>query len=151
MNDINTDQFFMRIALKEAKIAYDKGEVPVGAVIVARNQIISKAHNQTQMLNDVTAHAEILAITAASQSYGSKYLTDCTLYVTLEPCVMCAGAIKWSQIGRLVYSADDEKHGFMKYGKSLLHPTTKVELGLFQEESVELMRSFFTSLRNNKA
>ena len=113
MDDLYTDTYFMKIAMREAQRAFDEGEVPIGAVIVARNQVISKAHNQVEMLNDVTAHAEILAITSASQSYGSKYLTDCTLYVTIEPCVMCAGALRWSQIERVVYGADDEKYGFM--------------------------------------
>ncbi|MCO6459983.1 MAG: nucleoside deaminase [Saprospiraceae bacterium] len=147
MEDLYTDHYFMRLALKEAQKAYEIGEVPVGAIIVARNQIIARAHNQVQMLNDVTAHAEILAITAASQNYGSKYLVDCTLYVTVEPCPMCAGAIKWAQLERLVYGADEEKYGFMKFGKSILHPATKLACGICRDESADLMKKFFAERR----
>ncbi len=147
MDDLYTDTYFMKIAMREAQMAFDEGEVPIGAVIVARNQVISKAHNQVEMLNDVTAHAEILAITSASQSYGSKYLTDCTLYVTIEPCVMCAGALRWSQIERVVYGADDEKYGFMKFGKELLHPSTKLACGVCKDDSIKIMRDFFADKR----
>lgn len=148
MEDLYTDTYFMKMAMREAQKAFDEGEVPIGAVIVARNQVIAKGYNQVEMLNDVTAHAEILAITSASQSYGSKYLTDCTLYVTVEPCVMCAGALRWSQIERVVYAADDEKYGFMKFGKEMLHPSTKLACGACKDEAVEIMRKFFADKRN---
>ena len=147
MDDLYTDTYFMKIAMREAQRAFDEGEVPIGAVSVARNQVISKAHNQVEMLNDVTAHAEILAITSASQSYGSKYLTDCTLYVTIEPCVMCAGALRWSQIERVVYGADDEKYGFMKFGKETLHPSTKLACGVCKDDSIKMMQDFFADKR----
>ena len=147
MDDLFTDQYFMRLAMKEAQKAYDLEEVPIGAVIVARNQLIAKAHNQVQMLNDVTAHAEILALTAAEQNYGSKYLVDCTLYVTIEPCPMCAGALRWAQLGRLVYGADDEKNGFMRFGKAMLHPSTKLACGICSEDGIDLMRRFFAARR----
>lgn len=150
MSELFTDDYFMQMAMREARTAFDMEEVPVGAVIVARNQIISKAHNQVQLLNDVTAHAEILAITAAEQSYGAKYLTDCTLYVTLEPCVMCAGALRWAQIGRIVYGASDDKNGFMRFGKDLLHPTTKLSFGVCHDESMELMQRFFAQFRSRQ-
>ena len=112
MLEVYTDKYFMKIALQEAQKAYDQGEVPVGAVIVSSHRILAKGHNSTQLLTDVTAHAEMITITAAAQHLGSKYLQDCTLYVTLEPCVMCAGALRWAQIGRIVYGASDEKQGF---------------------------------------
>ncbi len=147
MEDLYTDAYFMRLAIREAQLAYEEGEVPIGAVIVARNQIIAKGHNQVQMLNDVTAHAEILAITSAAQNYGSKYLSDCTMYVTIEPCVMCAGALKWSQMERIVYSADDEKYGFMKFGREILHPATKLACGVCKDESVSLIKKFFAEKR----
>ena len=147
MDDLYTDTYFMKIAMREAQRAFDEGEVPIGAVIVARNQVISKAHNQVEMLNDVTAHAELLAITSASQSYGSKYLTDCTLYVTIEPCVMCAGALRWSQIERVVYGADDEKYGFMKCGKEMLLPSTKLACGVCKDDSIKMMQDFFADKR----
>ena len=141
------DEYFMKLALQEAKKAADTGEVPVGAVIAAGDQLLARCHNSTELLNDVTAHAEILAITAASQFLGSKYLMDCTLYVTLEPCVMCAGALRWSQIGRVVFGASDEKAGFMRYGKELLHPRTQLEMGIMMDESGELLKSFFAARR----
>ena len=147
MDDLYTDTYFMKIAMREAQRAFDEGEVPIGAVIVARNQVISKAHNQVEMLNDVTAHAEILAITSASQSYGSKYLTDGTLDVTIEPCVMCAGALRWSQIERVVYGADDEKYGFRKVGKEMLHPSTKLACGVCKDDSIKMMQDFFADKR----
>jgi len=131
----------------EAQKAFDTGEVPVGAVVVCNNQIIAKAHNNTEQLKDVTAHAEIIAITSAASYLGSKYLSDCTLYVTLEPCVMCAGALSWAQLGRIVYGASDEKKGFMNFGKRLLHPKTKVEFGIMMEESQGLLKRFFESRR----
>jgi tRNA(adenine34) deaminase len=147
MLTIYSDDYFMEQALKEAKKAALAGEIPVGAVIVCQKQIIARAHNQTQILQDVTAHAEILAITAASAYLGSKYLKDCTLYVTLEPCVMCAGALYWSQIERVVYGASDEKRGFMHYGKELLHPATKLEFGIKHDECSTMMSAFFTEKR----
>lgn len=138
----------MQQALAEAQKAFEAGEVPVGAVITCDNRIIARTHNQTEQLTDVTAHAEILALTAASGHLGSKYLPDCTLFVTLEPCVMCAGALAWSQIGRVVYGATDEKRGFMRYGgKSLLHPRTRLELGIMEAECAALMKAFFREKR----
>jgi tRNA(adenine34) deaminase len=142
------DQYFMEQAIQQAKLAVEEGEVPVGAVITCDGRIIARAHNQTEQLLDVTAHAEILAITAASNALGSKYLNDCKLYVTLEPCVMCAGALAWSQIGEIIFAAEDEKRGFMRVGKHLLHPTTKVRFGLLQEKSATLLKSFFAELRS---
>lgn len=147
MLSIFSDDHFMRQAIKEAQKAMEQDEVPVGAVVVANNQIIGRAHNQTELLHDVTAHAEIMAITAATNYLNSKYLPDCTLFVTLEPCVMCAGALFWSQIGRVVYGAADEKRGFMRFGKSLLHPKTKLEYGVLHEECSALMKSFFKEKR----
>jgi len=147
MLSIQGDDHFMKQALKEAQKAYDQGEIPVGAVIVSEGQIIARGHNQTEMLTDVTAHAEILAITSASEYLGSKYLNKCTLYVTLEPCNMCAGAIFWSQISRVVYGAGDDKRGFMRYGREMLHPKTRIEYGVLHEECSELMTSFFEERR----
>lgn len=140
----------MRLAYQEAAKAYDKGEVPVGAIIVSQERIIAKGMNSVEMLSDVTAHAEIIAITAASQYLGSKYLVDCTLYVTLEPCPMCAGALKWSQISRIVYGASDDKAGFMRYGKEMLHPATLLEFGIMHEECATLMKTFFVAKRKVK-
>ena len=141
------DEYFMRLAIQEAQKAAESGEVPVGAVIVSGDQLLARCHNSTEMLNDVTAHAEILAITAASQYLGSKYLMDCTLYVSLEPCIMCAGALRWAQIGRVVYATADDKAGFMRYGKELLHPRTQLEMGIMMEESAGMLKSFFASRR----
>jgi tRNA(adenine34) deaminase len=141
------DEYFMRLAIQEARKASESGEVPVGAVITAGDQLLARCHNSTEMLTDVTAHAEILAITAASQYLGSKYLMECTLYVTLEPCVMCAGALRWAQIGRVVYATADDKGGFMRYGKELLHPRTQLEMGIMMEESSVLLKSFFSARR----
>lgn len=141
------DTYFMREALKEARKAFEMGEIPVGAVVVAQNRIIGKGHNLTERLNDVTAHAEMQAITAAANYLGAKYLTDCTLYVTLEPCVMCAGAIYWSQVSRLVTGASDPKRGFLKEGKHLLHPKTEHVTGIMEAEASQLMKDFFLSLR----
>jgi len=137
----------MKQALAEARKAMDFGEVPIGAVIVSQNQIIARAHNQTQQLNDVTAHAEILAITSASVFLGNKYLHDCTMFVTVEPCNMCAGALQWSQITRIVYGTEDEKRGFMKFGKEMLHPKTKLEFGILREECRALLQQFFSLKR----
>ncbi len=137
----------MKLALQEAQKASQLMEVPVGAVIVSNDQVLAKCHNSTEMLLDVTAHAEILAITAASQYLSSKYLQECTIYITLEPCVMCAGALRWAQIGRVVYASSDDKAGFMRYGKALLHPRTQLEMGIMMEESAVLLKSFFAARR----
>ena len=141
------DTFYMKQALAEAHKAADRGEVPVGAVVVCRDRIIARSHNLTETLNDVTAHAEMQAITAAANFLGGKYLTDCTLYVTVEPCVMCAGAIAWAQLGRLVFGASDEKRGYQKYSPNALHPKTVVVQGVLSEESAELMKVFFKKKR----
>ncbi len=138
---------FMREALKEAEKAYEAGEVPVGAVVVSDNRIIARTHNLTERLNDVTAHAEMQAITAASDFLGGKYLSDCTLYVTLEPCNMCAGAIFWAQIGTLVYGADDEKRGFTLVAGNLLHPKTQVLKGIEAQDSAVMLKQFFKDKR----
>lgn len=147
MLTIFSDEYFMDQAIKEAKKAELAGEIPVGAIIVCQKQIIARAHNQTQILNDVTAHAEILAITSAASYLGNKYLKECTLYVTLEPCIMCAGALYWTQLDRVVYGASDEKRGFMRYGKELLHPGTKLEFGVRHDECATLITSFFEKKR----
>ena len=141
------DNYFMKEALKEAKKAADKDEVPVGCVIVCDNQIIARAHNYTEALNDVTAHAEMQAFTSAADYLGGKYLNECTLYVTLELCVMCAGASYWSQIKKIVYGAKDEKRGFSKLSKNILHPKTEVVSGLLQDECSKLLTNFFKSKR----
>lgn len=137
----------MREALKQAEIALDEGEVPVGAVVVSGNRIIAKAYNQTERLNDATAHAEMIALTSATNYLGNKYLNECTLYVTLEPCVMCAGAIFWSQLDELCFGAYDPKRGYQRVG-SLLHPKTRVSGGIMQEESAQLINRFFKALRD---
>lgn len=147
MITVLSDEFFMQQALKEAQKAFELGEVPVGAIIVTQQTIIAKGHNTTQQLKDVTAHAEILAISSAAQYLNSKYLPDCTLYVTLEPCVMCAGALNWAQIGRIVYGASDERRGFMRYGKELLHPKTIVEFGVLEPQCSGLLKTFFEQRR----
>lgn len=137
----------MEIALSLAEEAADAGEIPVGAVVVCRNRIIAKARNQTEQLNDVTAHAELMAITAATHYLGGKYLTDCTLYVTLEPCVMCAGALFWAQVGRLVIGAGDPKRGYSRVTPVILHPKTRLETGVLAEESQLILTKFFGRLR----
>ncbi len=147
MLKVYDDTYFMKQALREAQKAEEEGEIPVGAVVVCQNTIIARAHNQTERLGDVTAHAEIVAITAASNFLGSKYLDECSLFVTLEPCVMCAGALAWSQVGRVVYGASDEKRGFMRYGKSLLHPRTKVEYGILMDDCSGMLKAFFEKKR----
>ena len=141
------DNYFMKKALQEAEIAFENDEVPVGAVIVVNNRIIGRAHNLTERLKDVTAHAEMQALTAASHALSSKYLPDCTLFVTLEPCVMCSGALFWSQIGRVVFGAHDEKRGFHSWKSLALHPKTEWTGGLLEQESSELLRSFFRARR----
>lgn len=142
-----TDEEYMQRALAEAKAAYDADEVPVGAVVVCRDRIIARAHNLTETLNDVTAHAEMQAITAAANALGGKYLDTCTLYVTVEPCVMCAGAIGWAQMGRVVYGAADPKRGFAAFAPQALHPKTQVTAGVLEAECAELMKTFFKSKR----
>ncbi len=142
-----SDDYFMGEALRQAEQAGQAGEIPVGAVVTCRNRIIARTHNQTEQLNDVTAHAELLAITAATQHLGGKYLVDCVLYVTLEPCVMCAGALFWAQIGRLVIGADDPKRGYSRIKPSLLHPKTRLTTGIQTEECRALLTDFFGRLR----
>lgn len=137
----------MRQALVEAKMAFSKEEVPVGAIIVCQDRIIARGHNLTETLNDVTAHAEMQAITAAENFLGGKYLTECTLYVTVEPCVMCAGALGWSQIGRIVYGTSDEKRGFLQFAPDTLHPKTKITQGVLEQECKKIMQDFFKSRR----
>lgn len=141
------DTYFMKRALQEAEEAYSQGEVPIGAVIVANNQIIARAHNLTETLNDVTAHAEMQAITAAANYLGGKYLIDCTLYVTIEPCQMCAGALFWSQISKVIYGARDEHRGCIEMGTKL-HPKTKMTGGILAEECSKLLKKFFIEKRN---
>lgn len=140
-------EYFMREALKEAHKALEKGEVPVGAVVVCQNKIIARAHNQTEQLNDATAHAEMLAVTSAANYLGSKYLSECTLYVTLEPCVMCAGALHWVQLQKLIYGAEDAQRGYSLIRSPLLHPRTEVLKGIGGQESKELINLFFKRLR----
>ena len=147
MLSIHSDDYFMKEAFREATFAAENGEVPVGAVIVCENRIIARGSNRTEQLGDITAHAEIIAITAASDFLGSKYLTDCTLYVTLEPCAMCAGALYWSQISRVVYGASDEKRGFMRFGKGMLHPHTKLSYGVMELDCKKLLQDFFQKKR----
>ncbi|WPP48495.1 nucleoside deaminase [Catalinimonas niigatensis] len=141
------DEYYMQQALRLAEQAYEEDEIPVGAIVVVNNRIIGKAYNQTEKLHDVTAHAEMLALTSAFNHLGAKYLPECTLYVTLEPCVMCAGAIHWAQIGTLVYAAPDEKKGFTKYQDRILHPRTQLRQGILAQESMELIQSFFRRMR----
>ena len=144
---MNTDESFMRMAIKEAEQAAAEGEIPVGAIVVCKGQIISRAHNLTETLHDVTAHAEMQAITSAADYLGGKYLQDCTLYVTLEPCIMCAGAIGWAQISRLVYGASDERRGYSTFAPKALHPKCEVVKGVFEEECKQLVVDFFKSRR----
>ena len=141
------DEMYMQRALDEARQAFDEGEIPIGAVVVCRDRIIARTHNLTETLCDVTAHAEMQAITAAANTLGGKYLTDCTLYVTVEPCPMCAGAMNWAQVGRVVYGAADPKRGFSKFTPSLLHPKTEVVSGVLSEECGGIVSEFFKSKR----
>jgi tRNA(adenine34) deaminase len=146
--EIFTDEYFMREALKEAKKALDVSEIPVGAVVVCKNRVIARGHNQTEKLTDATAHAEMLSITAAANYLGSKYLSECTLYVTLEPCVMCAGALHWTQLGKLVFGASDTQRGYRLVGSPVLHPKTIVTPGIFAEDCKALIDTFFKGIRN---
>ena len=145
--EIFNDEYYMRRALQEAEQAYHEGEVPIGAVVVSQFRIIARAHNLTETLTDVTAHAEMQAITAAANLLGGKYLNECVLYVTVEPCVMCAGALGWAQIGKVVYGASDEKRGFRRYAPGALHPKTEVVFGVLENECSELMKAFFQNKR----
>ena len=143
----NEDEYYMREALREARAAASEDEVPIGAVIVCAGRVIARAHNQTELLHDVTAHAEMLAYTAASEALGAKYLQDCTLYVTVEPCLMCAGAAGWTQVGRIVYGAPDPKRGYTLLTGPLLHPKTEVMAGVLRDECEALMKDFFKKKR----
>ena len=145
--ELYSDKYFMQQAWKEAQKAFEKGETPVGAIVVSEQTVIARAHNQVEELQDSTAHAEMIALTSAMNYLGTKYLSGCTLYVTLEPCVMCAGALAWSKIDRIVYGAEDAKGGFMKYGKELLHPKTKLEFGIMAKESSTILTKFFSQKR----
>ena len=146
MENIFTDEYFMKKALAEAEVAFENGEIPVGAIVVIDNKVIARSHNLTELLNDVTAHAEMQAITSAANFLGGKYLKNCTLYVTLEPCQMCAGALYWSQISKIVYGASDEIRGFEKMGTQL-HPKTNVVKGIMENECSDLMKRFFQMKR----
>jgi len=146
MENIFTDEYFMKKALQEAETAFEKGEIPVGAIIVIDNKIIASSHNLTELLNDVTAHAEMQSITAAANFLGGKYLKDCTLYVTLEPCQMCAGALYWSQISKIVFGASDEQRGFITLGTKL-HPKTQINHGVLEVECASIMKRFFVEKR----
>lgn len=141
------DEKYMRLAIIEAQKALESDEIPIGAVIVVGDKVVGRGHNMVESLIDVTAHAEIMAITAAASTIGGKYLTDCTIYVTVEPCPMCAGALAWSQIGRVVYGAADPKRGYSRFGKEMLHPRTEVVSGVLSAECEELMNTFFAKLR----
>lgn len=142
-----SDEYFMRQALQEAQQAFEQDEVPVGCIITCRDKVIARTHNLTETLHDVTAHAEMQAITAAAEALGGKYLDTCTLYVTVEPCIMCAGAIGWSQMGRVVYGARDEKRGFENFAPKAFHPKTEVVSGVLENECAELIKNFFKSKR----
>ncbi|MFT4738222.1 MAG: tRNA(adenine34) deaminase [Cyclobacteriaceae bacterium] len=144
---IHSDEHYMRLALQQAQLSFENSEIPVGAVIIANHKVIAKAHNQVQQLNDVTAHAEMVAITSAQNHLGAKYLDQCTLYVTLEPCTMCAGALYWSQIGRIVIAAKDEKRGYQRLEPSVLHPKTEVSYGVLEDAASGLLSDFFTQMR----
>jgi tRNA(adenine34) deaminase len=144
---MNDDSFFMKQALMEAQKAFEAGEVPVGAIVTCKGRIVGRGHNLTETLTDVTAHAEMQAITSAANTLGGKYLNECTLYVTVEPCTMCAGAIGWAQMGKLIYGASDEKRGYTRFAPNVLHPKTIVEKGLMAEECAQLMKSFFQQRR----
>lgn len=147
ISGLHSDEAFMKEALKQAQYALKEGEIPIGAVVVCDNKIIARAYNQVEKLNDVTAHAEILAITAAENFLAAKYLTQCRLFVTLEPCVMCAGAIYWVQLQKIIYAASDEKRGFSAKVPNAIHPKTKIKKGIFAAESKALLNEFFKKLR----
>ena len=147
MEEKNKDELFMRKALAEAQQAFNEGEIPIGAVVVCKDQVIARAHNLTETLIDPTAHAEMQAITMAANTLGGKYLTDCTLYVTVEPCPMCAGAIGWAQVPRIIYGAPDPKRGFREYAPRVMHPKAECKGGILEEECRQLMQDFFKSRR----
>lgn len=147
IHSVFTDEYFMRIALQEARKAYEQDEVPIGAVVVCANQVISRAHNLTETLNDVTAHAEMQAITAAANNIGAKYLSNCTLYVTMEPCIMCIGALYWSQVSKLVFGAYDQQRGFSRVRHRLAHPKTNIVTGILENECSQLVKDFFKRKR----
>ena len=146
---MDRDEFFMRKALEEARVAEKEGEIPVGAVVVCNDRVIARGHNQTERLNDVTAHAEMLAITAAANALGGKYLDDCTLYVTLEPCVMCGGALAWARVKELVYGAADPRRGYARVTPSVMHPKTRVTQGVLASECADLVERFFARRRKS--
>lgn len=148
MADASLHEKFMKAALTEAKKAYEDGEIPIGAVIVHQNKIIAKGYNQVQKLKDTTAHAEMIAITSASNYLGAKYLMDCSLYVTLEPCPMCAGAIRWAQIPKLIYGSKDEKAGYSHFSEEIIHKKVEIIAGILEKESLELIQLFFQNLRS---
>lgn len=149
---IQSDDYYMDQAILQAEKALEQGEVPVGAVLVSPNgMIIAKSHNQTELLNDVTAHAEMIAITSGADYIGGKYLNQCSLYVTLEPCPMCAAALRWAQLGKLIYGAEDAKNGYMRFGNDMLHPKTKVLFGIRQDKCLKLMQDFFQQLRQKNS
>lgn len=141
------DSFYMKQALEEARKALDEGEIPIGAVVVCKGRIIARAHNLTERLTDVTAHAEMQAITAAAQYLGGKYLTECTLYVTVEPCIMCAGALGWAQVSRVVFGTGDEKRGFRRFAPQALHPRCQLSMGVLEQDCADLMKAFFKKKR----
>ena len=144
----NSDEHYMREALKEARKAFDEDEIPIGAVVVANNKIIARCHNLTQRLNDVTAHAEMQAITSAANYIGGKYLDECTIYITVEPCIMCAGALAWAQTKRIVFGATDNRRGYSQFGNSILHPKTTTTSGILAEECGQLVKDFFAKKRD---
>ena len=146
---IHSDEHYMKQALKEAEIAFEEGEIPVGAVVVCENRIIAKDHNRVERLSDATAHAEMLALTAAQNYLGSKYLKECTLFVTLEPCTMCAGGLYWTQIGRVVFGASDKERGYNRFNSNIIHPKTNVKHGILESECEVLLKDFFKKIRNN--
>jgi tRNA(adenine34) deaminase len=146
---IYSDDHFMREAIKQAEIAFEEKEIPVGAVVVCNNKIIARAYNQTEKLNDSTAHAEMIALTAAFNYLGGKYLPDCSIYITLEPCIMCAGALYWSQIGKIIFGAPDQKRGYRTVKSEVLHPKTEVIEGILAEDCKQILDKFFNTIRNN--
>ena len=146
---IYSDDHFMKEAIKQAEIAFEEKEIPVGAVIVCNNKIIARAYNQTEKLNDSTAHAEMIALTAAFNYLGGKYLPDCSIYITLEPCIMCAGALYWSQIGKIIFGAPDQKRGYRTVKSEVLHPKTEVIEGILAEDCKQILDKFFNTIRNN--
>lgn len=150
MLSIHGDNHYMRLALQEAQRAFEEEEIPVGAIVICKNRVVAKAYNQVFKLNDATGHAEMLAITAAQNFLGSRYLDQCTLYVTLEPCVMCAGALYWARIGKIVFGAPDEKRGYRITDPSIVHPTTAVESGVLQDECAALVKDFFKKIRGKR-